>query len=155
MPEKPYRKNVGALLRRSDGLILMAERLREPGAWQFPQGGVDDGEGLEDALWRELEEELGLSPARELCRLVGHGPEVTYDFPAGSAFKLARKYKGQAQTLFLLDFLGTDADFDLAASDHPEFGAVRWVHPQDALHLLWEPKRPSLEATLKALAAHL
>ncbi len=153
----PYRSNVGALLRRGQGadtMLLMAERIHNPGSWQFPQGGVKRGEDMLLALWRELEEELGLSPVEQLCRVVGHGPEVCYDFPLDSTIRMARKYRGQAQVLYLLDYLGTDDDFDLTADKHPEFRALRWATPQEAVALLWDVKRPVLVQTLEALAHH-
>ena len=55
-----FRLNVAGILRDSEGRILICERLGNRGAWQFPQGGVDDGETLEEALFRELREEIGV-----------------------------------------------------------------------------------------------
>jgi putative (di)nucleoside polyphosphate hydrolase len=148
---RPYRKNVGALLRRADGLLLMAERVHQADSWQLPQGGVDDGEDLEAALWRELSEELGMEDPRSLCEIVGQGPATTYDFPLHLTSKVTRRYRGQEQTLFVLDFKGTEADLDLEAHDPPEFQAVRWVTPDEAIVLLWEVKRPILVATFRHL----
>ncbi len=152
---KGYRTNVGAVLMRADGRVLVAERINQPGSWQFPQGGVDKGEGLEEAMWRELGEELGLKQPRSVCRVLGHGPEVRYDFPKGMKAKIAKKYAGQAQTLFVLGFDGQDSDFDLNADKHPEFQALRWVTPRQAVDLYWEVKRPIVEATFEALKAHI
>lgn len=149
-----YRKNVGAILRRSDGRLLMCERINQPGAWQFPQGGVDKGESLKDALWREVGEELGLQPPQNYCTIVAEGPAVCYDFPAESRARITKKYKGQEQTLFLLAYTGTDDDIDLSADDHPEFSNFRWVTPQQACDLTWEVKRPILDKTLEVLSEH-
>jgi putative (di)nucleoside polyphosphate hydrolase len=146
--ERPYRANVGAVIRRDDGRILMAERIDRPGAWQFPQGGVEPGESLEAAMWRELGEELGLSPPQHTCRLVAAAPAVRYSFPPGERGHLAKRYAGQEQTLFLLAFTGRDADFRLDAHPHPEFRAIRWVWPEEALELIWEVKRPVFQAML-------
>src|SRR5438067_8221410 len=55
-----YRLNVAAILQNREGKILVCERADATGAWQFPQGGVDEGETLEAALARELVEEIGL-----------------------------------------------------------------------------------------------
>ena len=152
MRKRPsHRPNVGAILRREDGHILMCERLNQPGHWQFPQGGIKKGERLFDALWREIEEELGLSPATAYCRIIAVGPEVKYDFPPGTTSKIATKYAGQAQVLVLLDYLGCDSDLQLAADDKPEFRSFRWVTRAQALQLLWENKRPGLLHTLEAL----
>jgi putative (di)nucleoside polyphosphate hydrolase len=59
-----FRPNVAAILQREDGRILVGERADVPGAWQFPQGGVNEGEGSLEALERELEEEIGVGRGR-------------------------------------------------------------------------------------------
>lgn len=153
-PER-FRPNVGALLRNHDNHILMAERLNQPDNWQFPQGGVDRGETLEEALWRELSEELGMPSPRVLCRLVAQAQPVRYRFPENLRSRISRKYVGQEQSLFLLDFLGKTSDFQLDASEHPEFRAVRWVPLEEARELLWEVKRPVLDAALATWTDHL
>lgn len=150
-----YRQNVGAILRRFDNLILMCERLRPQGTWQFPQGGVDHGESTEFALWRELGEELGFEAPESVCSLVACGPETNYDFAPDYDAPIARKYQGQRQTLFLLDFHGCDDDFRLDWHDEPEFQDFRWVTPAESLELMWGFKRPVLDATFEALAAEL
>lgn len=148
---RPFRRNVGAILRRTDGLILMCERIKNKGAWQFPQGGAKKREDLLEALWREVEEELGLVPPQEFCTVVGHGPEVCYEFGHGKREKIARKYRGQAQTLFLLDYHGTDDDIDLDYDDHPEFRDFKWVTLEEAIATIWAIKRPVLVRTAEAL----
>lgn len=148
---KPYRPNVGAILRRGDGMILMAERIGHPGSWQLPQGGVDPGETQQEALWRELGEELGLRNPQALCTLVGEGPAVRYDFPRSVHAHIGDAYAGQEQTLFLLDFVGCDTDFDLGADPHPEFSNFQWVSAAAAVAMIWEVKRPVLEASFAAL----
>src|ERR1700759_3594117 len=62
--ERPilFRPNVAAILINKEGLLFIAERAHIRGSWQFPQGGVDPGEGLEEALFREVEEEIGVAP---------------------------------------------------------------------------------------------
>lgn len=152
--ERGWRPNVGAILRRGDNLYLMAERLTPRDTWQFPQGGVDAGETHEEALWRELHEELGLRDPRALCEVVARGPAVRYDFPEGYDAPIARRWKGQEQTLFLLDYRGGDEDFDLELWHTPEFRAVGWFTREEMCQRLWEFKRGVLEATLEALAEH-
>jgi putative (di)nucleoside polyphosphate hydrolase len=58
-----YRSNVAAILRQDTGEILIGKRTDQVNCWQFPQGGVKPGETLEDALRRELEEEISLRRA--------------------------------------------------------------------------------------------
>jgi 8-oxo-dGTP pyrophosphatase MutT (NUDIX family) len=57
-----FRPNVGIVIANDDGRLLWARRVGGRDAWQFPQGGVQEGEKPEDALYRELEEEVGLAP---------------------------------------------------------------------------------------------
>lgn len=154
MTEKPYRPNVGGVLRNAAGELLMAERLYQPGAWQFPQGGVKSGEALEEALWRELGEELGLAEPRSSCRIVAQAPAMRYRFPPQMKSRVADRYVGQEQTLFLLDFLGSDRDFVLDAHPRPEFRSIRWVGPLEAVELTWTRKRPILLGALRAWAEH-
>lgn len=147
----PYRPNVGAILRRSDNLVLMCERLEPRGIWQFPQGGVDPGESHVEALWRELTEEVGLCRPQQVCELVARGPAVNYDFPPDYPDPIAQRYRGQTQTLFLLDFHGTDADFDLQHHVVPEFASFGWYALADAHALLWEFKRGVLTQCIAEL----
>ena len=58
----PYRPCVGVVLANAAGLVFSGERADYPGAWQMPQGGIDNGEDPRDAALRELEEETGLAP---------------------------------------------------------------------------------------------
>ena len=60
---KLYRPNVAAIIRRTDGRVLLGQRSDFPESWQFPQGGVDEGESPADAVRREVLEETGLSDA--------------------------------------------------------------------------------------------
>ncbi|MEO1273643.1 MAG: RNA pyrophosphohydrolase [Myxococcota bacterium] len=151
----PFRLNVGAILRRSDGRLLMAERIDMLNTWQLPQGGVDAGEDLETAMWRELEEELGLSPPQDTCHIIAQGPSVRYTYPPELDIPIARRFAGQDQTLFLLGFTGTDDNFDLNHHHKPEFRTIRWVTPDEAIALMWAIKRPVLVETLNVLADHL
>lgn len=142
-----YRSNAGAILRRNDGQILMCHKVNGGDyPWQFPQGGVHCEESVEQAMWREISEELGLENPRELCRLVDRGPPVCYPFsePKG-------EYVGQRQTLFVLDFLGSESQFDLDHERNPEFDAFRWVTLEASLELLVPAKRPVLRRTIDAV----
>ena len=147
---KPYRPNVGAILRRpEDGKILMAERIGKPGSWQFPQGGIEDGESKEEALWREINEELGLEEPETLCTILGAGPPTTYKFPKGT--RMAKRWRGQRQTLFVLEFHGEDVDIHLDAFEQPEFENFAWFNVEDAHEIMWPLKRRIFTKTLEAL----
>lgn len=124
MREPKYRLNVAGILRQRDGKILICERLHVRHAWQFPQGGVDDGESLEQALKRELWEEIGLEPQDYL--IVDQRGGYRYRFPSGRK----KGYEGKEQTYFLCDFVATDAKIQVA-QPKPEFRAWRWILPSD------------------------
>ena len=129
-----YRPNVAAILRRVDGKILVAERARFKGAWQFPQGGVDDGETAEQALFREVEEEIGVR--RDLITIEQQRGGYRYAFPKGR-LKYGL-YGGQEQTYFLCRFLGEDTDIDLDTHNR-EFGRWKWIMPAE-FQLDWLPR---------------
>jgi len=140
-----YRPNVAAILRNAKHEIFVAERLNISGAWQFPQGGVDEGETPDQALLRELEEEIGVKP--ELVQILSHRGGYRYSFSKGR-LKYGL-YGGQEQTYYLCDFLGTDADIRLDAT-HQEFSIYKWIKPEE-FSLEWVPrfKRPVYSAVFK------
>jgi len=123
---KPYRPNVAAILQKGDGKILVCQRADFPDCWQFPQGGIDEGETALQALQRELGEETGLKPPH--YEIVNHRGGYRYDFPPGS--RLNKNFSGQEQTYFLCRFKGRDSDFDLN-THHTEFIDFQWIAPAD------------------------
>ena len=129
-----YRPNVAGILCDGNGKILVGERLKHEGAWQFPQGGVDKGESLREALHRELEEEIGVSP--DLYEIIEERGGYRYEF-SGGRLKFGT-YGGQEQTYFLCHFLGRPKQVR-TDTKHPEFQAVRWIEPSD-FDLKWVPK---------------
>jgi len=129
-----YRPNVAAIIERSTGEIFIAERIGVKGAWQFPQGGVDSGEDLEAAFYREIEEEIGVRA--ELIEVIETRTGYRYAFPKGR-LKYGI-YGGQEQTYYRCRFLGKDEDIRLDAH-HQEFSRWRWIHPA-MFQLAWVPK---------------
>jgi putative (di)nucleoside polyphosphate hydrolase len=128
----PYRPCVGVTLINPAGLIFAGERLDMPGAWQMPQGGIDEGEAPADAALRELAEETGVTPA--LVSLVAEAPGwLRYDLPPHLLGKVwGGKWRGQEQKWFLYRFLGADSDIRIDRP-HPEFGRWRWIGADDLL----------------------
>ena len=118
-----YRENVAAILRNRRGEILVCERLGNDGAWQFPQGGIDAGETPEQALVREVWEEIGV-PAADFTLVERRGP-YRYLYENG---KIKRGHHGKVQFYFLCDFTGRDDGVDVAR-ENPEFQAYRWIKP--------------------------
>lgn len=146
----PYRPCVGIVLVNRHGLIFTGERIDTPGAWQMPQGGIDEGETPETAAYRELGEETGLTP--DLVRLETEVPGwVHYDLPDHLLGRMWKgKYRGQKQKWYLLRFLGTDADIDIAA-DHEEFARWRWSDADQVLHDIVPFKRSVYVQVISAL----
>ena len=125
----PYRRGVGVMLINADGLVWVGARIDNTDeAWQMPQGGIDAGEDPWPAALRELEEETGIGP--DLVELIAECPErLRYDLPEElQPILWGGKWRGQDQDWFLLRFLGTDADVNIATR-HPEFREWKWVEP--------------------------
>ena len=146
---RPYRENVAALLKRGP-MILLGQRIEPDYHWQLPQGGVDAGETHEEAVVRELGEELGLLDAASCCRLLARSQPICYEFPWGDERPVSRKYRGQRQTVFLFDFEGDDGQFCLDRHQVPEFRQAAWFTPEQALAVFWDFKRPVIEEALRA-----
>jgi putative (di)nucleoside polyphosphate hydrolase len=119
---KRYRPNVAAIIRLPDSRVLIGERSDFPGSWQFPQGGIDPGEDPEQAVRREVAEEVGL-PAGLYDVRERRGP-YRYDFPSGPD---RRGYHGQEQWYFRCDLHGPEEPAIDLARTCGEFTGVRWV----------------------------
>jgi putative (di)nucleoside polyphosphate hydrolase len=119
------------MLVNAEGHAFVGKRIdnREGDWWQMPQGGVDDGEDLREAAFRELMEETGIAP--DLVSLIARTQEeLLYDLPDALVGKLwGGKYRGQRQHWFLGRFSGADSDIRLDAHDPAEFCEWRWVEP--------------------------
>jgi putative (di)nucleoside polyphosphate hydrolase len=119
---KPYRKNVGMVVFNEAGHVLTGERIQFQGAWQFPQGGIDEGEELEFAAIRELYEEVGIKNAT----LVAEYPDwISYDFPPNLKLPHLNKYRGQIQKWFLYYWNEPISKCNLTVHDQ-EFKEVRF-----------------------------
>ena len=119
-----YRKNV-AILPIKRGKVLLFERINHKDNWQFPQGGIDSGENLEDAMWRELHEETGI--AKEHCSIAAQTKDfLYYDIPANLS-RTKSKFKGQKQVWFLVEILGDDEIINLDTGTTPEFQGWCWA----------------------------
>ncbi len=146
-----YRPNVGIILVNKKNEVFWGKRIREH-AWQFPQGGIKYGENPTQAMYRELHEEVGLSP--EHVRILGRTRGwLRYNVPDHFIRRDARgHYKGQKQIWFLLRMLGRDSDVQLRATPHPEFDAWRWNHYWVPLDSVIEFKRDVYTQALNELA---
>lgn len=123
-----YRFGVVGVFTNNDGSILVCERANMPGVWQFPQGGIDDGETADEAIRREVLEELGTGDFRVIYKA---DKITTYQFPKDATFELAKKFIGQKHYWYHLQF-NIDARPDLTKSDG-EFVDIKWVPISSAL----------------------
>lgn len=150
----PYRPCVGIVLANASGQIFTGERIDTPGAWQMPQGGIDDGEAPQDAALRELEEETGLA-ADQVSVEAEHPEWVLYDLPDHLVGKLWKgRYRGQRQKWFLLRFVGSDSAIDIAKHDH-EFARWRWSGADEVLRDIVPFKRTVYEQVIAAFRDRL
>ena len=137
--EKLYRPCVGIVLFNEEGLVFVGERIDTPGAWQMPQGGIDEGEKLEDALYREMMEEIGSDQA-DILEIME--TPLRYDFPDTLKHRLFNgKYDGQEQQWVATRFKGGDQDIDIEAFDPPEFSQWKWESFDNILDLIVPFKR--------------
>jgi putative (di)nucleoside polyphosphate hydrolase len=147
-----FRANVGIVLANDRGQVLWARRVGGRDAWQFPQGGIDSGESPEQALYRELHEEVGLSP---------DAVEVLGSTRGWLRYRLPRRFIrkgqkplciGQKQKWFLLRMLKDDAAVQLDRSGKPEFDHWQWVSYWYPLNQVISFKREVYRKAMKELA---
>lgn len=144
--DRPYRPGVGILLFNRKGHVFVGERIDNPGKWQLPQGGIDEGEAPEIAAFREMEEEIGTRNARLIEAMTEW---LFYDIPVHTANKLWNaKYRGQKQKWVALEFLGEDADINLNFHETPEFMAWKWVPLESLLDYVVPFKRETYEIVI-------
>ncbi|REF03050.1 RNA pyrophosphohydrolase [Cupriavidus plantarum] len=149
-----FRPNVGIILINARNEVFWGKRIGEH-SWQFPQGGIKYGETPEQAMYRELQEEVGLLP--EHVRIVGRTRDwLRYEVPDKFIRREIRgHYRGQKQIWFLLRMVCRDCDIQLRASDHPEFDAWRWSQYWVPLDAVIEFKRDVYQMALTELSRFL
>lgn len=170
-----YRPNVGIVVANALGQVLWARRVGGHDAWQFPQGGVQDNEKPEQALFRELQEEIGLR--EEHVRVLGCTDRwLRYQLPQHMrrdqrrsanrpSNRVTRRrgkerggpvaFKGQKQKWFLLEMLASDDEVRFDLSQKPEFDAFQWVSYWYPVNKVIEFKRDVYRRALKQLAPRL
>jgi len=142
-----YRPNVAMIILSNNypdkKEIFIAQRNDLSEVWQFPQGGIDEGEEVQEALFREMKEEIGTKKAK----IIAEYPEwISYDFPSKIAKKM-KPYKGQKQRYFLLK-LKKSAKIDLDTK-HPEIDDYKFVKVKDALSLSASFKKDVYKKVIK------
>jgi len=141
-----YRPNVAMIIVSNNypekKEIFLAHRNDLVDVWQFPQGGIDEGEEVQEALFRELEEEIGTKSVT----VIAEYPEwITYDFPPKIAEKM-KPFIGQKQRYFL-DKLKKNAKIDINTK-HPEFSDYKFVGVDEVLGLSASFKQKVYESVI-------
>ncbi len=147
-----FRPNVGIILTNTAGQVLWARRVGGQDAWQFPQGGINEQESPEQALFRELHEEVGLHP-QDVKILASTRGWLHYRLPD----RLMRHHSqplciGQKQKWYLLQLLSDDRSVSLNNGGRAEFDAWRWVSYWYPLGKVVSFKKDVYRRALKELA---
>jgi len=151
----PYRPCVGVMLLNAAGEVFAGQRKdRDRDAWQKPQGGVDKGEDPAQAAFRELLEETGITD--DLVELVAESAGwLRYDLPHDLVPHIWKgRFRGQEQKWFLMRFLGTDEQDDIA-TEHAEFSAWRWLPVAELVTGIVPFKRGVYEAAIEEFGDYL
>ena len=114
------------MILNNDKEVLVGRRLDHPsGFWQMPQGGIDENENPEEAVWREMMEEIGTNKAK-LLKVSSQW--INYDIPSETLKTLpwGHKYIGQTQKWFAFQFTGEENDINVGTVN-PEFSEWKWT----------------------------
>lgn len=148
-----FRPNVGIIVANCHGQVLWARRVGQE-SWQFPQGGIDERETAEDALYRELGEEIGLS--KDCVEIVACTRGwLRYKLPRRLLRQNNSAFVGQKQKWFLLKMLDEDSAVDVDRSRSPEFDLWRWVSYWYPLGQVVSFKRDVYRRAMKELVPSL
>ena len=147
----PLRLGVGAIVLNEKNKVFVGKRKDNPvNKWQMPQGGVNEGEKLIDAMKRELEEETGIKNIKILKEIEGWSE---YELPNNLLGKIWRgKYRGQKQKWFIVRFLGNDNEVDLEKYK-PEFIEWQWLDIENLPEVIVEFKREVYKSLVPKIIA--
>jgi putative (di)nucleoside polyphosphate hydrolase len=132
-----FRAGVGAVIIDGGGRVLVLERSDIPGAWQLPQGGLEEGEEPSTAILREINEETGIS--QNDLELIDEYPEpLVYELPANAWNE--KTGRGQVQYWYLFRFHGSDNAIDVKSGG--EFRAWKWMPFHNLLNSVADFRKP-------------
>ena len=143
-----YRRCVGMMIVNDKNEILVGKRLDHPsGHWQMPQGGIDENENPEKAVWREMLEEIGTNNATMIKE---SNQWINYKIPTETLATLpwGDIYVGQTQKWFAFRFNGNDNEINVG-TDNPEFSEWKWTHHNLLVENIVPFKRNTYEKILK------
>ena len=123
----PLRIGVGVVVINDENMVFVGKRKDNPknNRWQMPQGGIDENENPEEAVWREMMEEIGTNKAK---LITSSSQWINYDIPKETLATLpwGKNYVGQTQKWFIVRFIGNDKEINLKTKK-PEFIEWRWI----------------------------
>lgn len=150
-----YRKGVGMMIINAKKEIFVGKRIdNNSDAWQMPQGGIDEDEDEDTAMFRELKEETGINS--EFVRILGKSKDYYhYNLP----YKLQKKfwggkYLGQRQRWYVLEFLGEESAININTAD-AEFSQWKWISKNEIISKIVSFKRPLYEDVIKEFSKYL
>jgi len=143
----PLRIGVGAIVLNKENKIFVGKRIDFPknDKWQMPQGGIDDGESLLDAMKRELAEETSIKSIKILKEIDEWTEYELPDYLLGKIWK--GKYRGQKQKWFISKFTGIDDEINIK-TPRPEFLEWKWVSPENLPSIIVDFKKTIYEKLL-------
>ena len=149
----PLRLGVGAIVLNNENKVFVGKRKDNPiDKWQMPQGGVDEGEELIEAMKRELKEETGIKNIRILKEINGWSE---YELPANLLGKIWRgKYRGQKQKWFIVRFIGKDDEINLNTG-RPEFIEWQWIDVERLTGVIVDFKKKVYQELLPKIKASI
>ena len=153
-PKKlPLRLGVGAVVLNKKNQVFVGKRKDNPiDTWQMPQGGVNTGENLIDAMKRELHEETSIQNIKILNEIDGW---FEYELPKNLLGKIWKgRYRGQKQKWFVVKFLGNDGEINLQ-TDKPEFIEWRWLDIENLPNVIVDFKKNVYEKLLPKIRSFI